>query len=97
MEIAKTNNGEFVGISPDSDNCECEINHIEISHERTRQPNEPLAEDDQAAVRSELGKSMWIARIARPGAICDASAAAQTFSDGGLFDISERGGANFGK
>ena len=28
---------------------------------------------------SELGKLMWIARIARPGAICDASESAQTF------------------
>ena len=34
---------------------------------------------------------MWIARIARPGAIYDASAAAQTFAEGELFDISERG------
>ena len=35
---------------------------------------------------------MRISRIARPCAIYDASAAAQTFSDGELFDISGRGG-----
>ena len=32
---------------------------------------------------------MWIARIARPGAIYDASAAAQTFSGGKIIDVSE--------
>ena len=35
---------------------------------------------------------MWIARIARPGAIYDASAAAQTFSDGELMGVLEKGG-----
>ena len=37
---------------------------------------------------------MRIARIARPGAIYDASAAAQTFSGGGLLDVSEKGGGS---
>ena len=32
-------------------------------------------------MRSELGKLMWVARIARPGAIYDASAAAQNFAN----------------
>ena len=32
---------------------------------------------------------MWIARITRPGAIYEASAAAQTFSVGKALDISE--------
>ena len=32
-------------------------------------------------MRSELGKLMWLARIARPGAIYDASAAAQNFAN----------------
>ena len=67
-----------------------EIYNIEIPHERARHPNEPLTEDGQAALRSELWKLMWIALIARPGAIYDASAAAQTFSGGELFDISDR-------
>ena len=66
----------------DSDNYEGEINHIEISHARTRQRNEALTEEDQTISRSELGKLMWVARIARPGAIYDAPAAAQTFSVG---------------
>ena len=51
----KINNVEFGGIIPDSGNYEGEINHIEISHERTRQPNEPLTEDEKADLRSELG------------------------------------------
>ena len=32
-------------------------------------------------MRSELGKLMWLARIARPDAIYDASAAAQNFAN----------------
>ena len=42
-------------------------------------PNEILTEAGKTILRSELGKLMRIARIARPGAIYDASAAAQTF------------------
>ena len=71
---------------------EDEINHIEISHERTRAPKEPLAEADQSILRSELAKLMRIARIARPGAIYDASAAAQTFSDCEIIEFLEKGG-----
>ena len=51
IEIAKSNNSEFRGIIPDSDNYEDEIDHIEIPHERTRQPDEPLAEDEHAILR----------------------------------------------
>ena len=47
----KTNNEETGGISRDSNNYEGEINHIDISHERTRKPNEPLTEDDHAILR----------------------------------------------
>ena len=68
------------------------INHIGISHERTRAPKEPLTEDGQTISLSELGKSIWIARIERPGAIYDDAAAAQTFPDGELFDGLEQGG-----
>ena len=89
-KVEKSNNAEFEGIIPDSCNYGGEINHIEISHERTRHPNEPLTEDAHPIPRSELGKLMWIARIARPGAIYDASAATQAFSEGELYDVSEQ-------
>ena len=86
------NNGEFGGVALGANNYEGGINHIEISHERTRAPGEPSTEDEQTILRSELGKLMRIARIARPGAIYDAPAAAPTFSDGGLFEVLERCG-----
>ena len=96
IKIAKTNNGEFGGIILDLNKYEGKSNHIEIAHERTRQPNEPLTEDGQAILRSELGKLMWVARIARPGAIYDPSAAAQTFADGN-FSIFWNDAGGFGK
>ena len=40
-----------------------------------------LTEEEQSLMRSELGKLMWLARIARPGAIYDASAAARSFAN----------------
>ena len=73
-----------------SDKYENKINHIEIPHARTRTPKEPLAEAEQSDSRSELGKLMWIARIARPGVIYDASAATQTFPDGEIIDFLEK-------
>ena len=85
------NNENRDGVILDSDKYEDEIKHIEISHERSRTPKEGLGEADQAILRSELGKLMRDARIARPGAIYDASAAAQTFSDGGLMGVLEKG------
>ena len=91
MEISKVNNEDFDGIVVGSDKYEGEINHIEIPHVRTRTPSESLAESDQANLRPELGKLMRIARIARPGVIYDASAAAQTFSDGEIIDFLEKG------
>ena len=83
---------EFGGIIPDSGNYEGEIDNIEISHERTRHPNEPLTEEEHAIWRSGLGKLMRIARIARPGAIYDAPADAQTFPEGELLDVLEQKG-----
>ena len=80
------------GAISESNKYEDKIKHIEISHARTRTPKEPLAEAEQAILRSELEKLMRIARIARPGAIYDASAAAQTFSDGELRGVLENGG-----
>ena len=78
MEIEKASNSKFEGITPDPNNYEDRNNHNAISHERTRQPDEALTQDGQAIVRSELWKSMWVARIARRGAIYDESADAQT-------------------
>ena len=43
--------------------------------------NEPLFPEERREVRSELGKLMRISRIARSGALYDASAAAQNFED----------------
>ena len=61
MTIANVNDGEFGCITLDSDNYEGEINQIGISRERTRAPKEPLTEDEQTIVRSELGKLIWCA------------------------------------
>ena len=85
--VLKQENGDFEGVVLDSNGYGGKISHIEISHERMANPDEILTENEQAALRSELGKLMWIARIARPDAIDDASAAAQTFSVGemGIF------------
>ena len=85
IEIAKVGDGEFGGIALGSVNYERGINHIGIPHGRTRAPKEPLTEDAQSISRSELGKLMRVARIARAGAIYDASAAAQTLSGGGFW------------
>ena len=52
MGIEKVNNAEFEGVILDSDNYEDEINHIEICHERTRQLDEALAEEEKAISRS---------------------------------------------
>ena len=90
MGVGEVSGADSEGVIPDSDNYEVEINHIEISHERARQRNGALAEAEQTILRSELGKLMWVARIARPGAIYGASAAAQKFPGGGIFEVLER-------
>ena len=48
--------GEFGGATLGPGNYEDEINHIGISRERTRAPNEQSVEDEQTISRSELGK-----------------------------------------
>ena len=53
-----------------------------IQHGRANRRTDALTEEERAILRSGLGKLMWISRIARPGAIYDASAAAQTFYEG---------------
>ena len=87
MRIEKAIDSDPEGIILVSDKYVGKINYIEIAHERTQQRNEGMTWEDQAILRSELGKSMWIARISSPGAIYDASATAQTFSAGKMIDI----------
>ena len=82
MEIGKVSDSDFECVILDSDNYEDKINQVGIPNERGRQRNVALTEEEPAILRSELGKLMRIARIARPGAIYDASAAAQTFPEG---------------
>ena len=89
MEIEKAIDSDFEGVVLDSDNYEGGINQIGITHERTKRRNVALTEEEQDISWSELGKLMWVARIARPGAIYDTSAAAQTFPDGETIDSNE--------
>ena len=56
------------------------IKRIEISHARSKQRDGFPTEEEHAVTRSELGRLMRLARIARPGAIYDASAAARNFA-----------------
>ena len=84
--IEKVGDSDCDVIILDPHNYEDKINYIEIPHELTKRENEALTEAGKTNMRSELGKLMWIARIARPGAIYDASAAAQTFSEGEMID-----------
>ena len=79
MEIEKIDTPDFKGVILDSNNYEGKINHIEISQDRSKQKDDFLTDEEQSAMRSELGKLMWLARIARPDAIYDASAAARNF------------------
>ena len=55
MKIPKINDNDFRGAILDSNKYEGEINHIGISHERIRTPEEPLTEAGLAIFRSELG------------------------------------------
>ena len=92
MGISEINNEDSNGIVAGSNKYGDEVNPIEIPHFRTRAPNGPLAESDQANLRSELGKLIRIARIARPGVMYDALAAAQTFAEGEMIDFLENDG-----
>ena len=69
MKIEKIDTPDFKGVVLDSNNYEDKVNHIEISHARSKQKDDFLTEAEQSIMRSELGKLMWIARIARPDAI----------------------------
>ena len=70
---------DSVGVILGPGNYEGEINYNGILHEMARRRNGALTEEEQSISRSELGELIRIARIARPGAIYDASAGAQTF------------------
>ena len=83
---------DFNGLVLDSDDYEGKINHIETPHGRTRNRNGALSEADQSILRSALRKLMRIARIGRPEAIYDASAAARTFTDGRTIGGNEESG-----
>ena len=91
-EIAKTERLRFRWHNSRFQQLRGGINHIEISHERTRHRDESLTEEEHSIWRSELAKLIRITRIARPRAIYDASAAAQTFTGGCVcvwIDVSE--------
>ena len=92
MRISKVNREDPGGVISGSGKYGDRVSHIEIAQARTRSPKETLTGEEQAIFRPELGKLIWIARIARPGAIYDASAAAQTFPDGELKDVFGEGG-----
>ena len=72
---------DFEGLVSDPYNYDGGISKIEIPHEWAERRNGALTEE-QSIYRSELGTLKWVARIGRPGAIYDASAAARTFADG---------------
>ena len=52
-----------------------------IPHARSKEKDDFLNEREQSVMRSELVKLMRLARIDRPDAIYDASAAAQNFAN----------------
>ena len=69
----------FTGATLSSTDYEGGIQDISILPGRAQQMNEPLTESAQFKLRSELGKVIRIAIIARPGVTHDASASVQTF------------------
>ena len=90
MRVKKVGDSDSECIISESDNYEDKFNQIGIPHARTRGRTDAWAEEEQSILRSELGKLMRIARIARPGAIYDASAAEQTFTESQIFDFPSR-------
>ena len=57
-EISKVNNANSGGVILEAGKYELKVNHIGISHERTRANKEPLAGADRTIFRSDLGKLM---------------------------------------
>ena len=80
-ETREIDTPDFKGVILDSNNYEDKISQIEIFHAGSKEKDDFLTEEEQSIMRSELGKLMWLARIARPDAIYDASAAAQNFAN----------------
>ena len=104
MKIEKIDTPDFKGVILDSNNYEDKINHIEISQARSKQKDDFLTYEEQSAMRSEIGKLTWLARIARPGAIYDSPAATRNFAnfklagcDGVSFKENEGRGTNADK
>ena len=87
MGIGKVSDSDYEGIMSGSNNYEGKIDIIEIPRGVSKEMPDDLTGDAQANLRSELGRLMWIARIARPGAIYDASAAARTFTTEEIADF----------
>ena len=85
--IEKAIDSDPEGIILDPNNDADRINNIEIPHEWARKRNDILTEAERTVLRAELGKLIWIARIARPGAIYNASATAQTSPGNKMVDL----------
>ena len=83
-EIMKIKNDDSEGVVLDLNKYDGEINRVGISHGRMIEPDGILTGVEQTIPMSVLGKLMRIARIARPGAIYDDSASAQTVATGGM-------------
>ena len=81
MVIEKLSGPDFGGLILGPNNYGDKINNIGIPHERSKQTTETLAVDEQPILRSGFSELMRISRIARTGAIYDASTAARTFTD----------------
>ena len=83
MGIGNVRDSDFEGLILDTGDYGDKINRVEIPHERANLRNAALTEAELSILRSELWKLIWISRIARPGAIYEASTAAQAFNEGG--------------
>ena len=70
MGIIKKNEN-FQGVSMSTNGFEDKIKSIEISHGRTRTPNEPLTETELSILRTELDELTRVARMDRPDLMYD--------------------------
>ena len=84
---------DFEDIISDPDKYADKINQIGIPHGGANRGTDALTEAEQSILRSELWGLIRIARIARPGAIYDASAAEQTFTECEIADFQIEGAA----
>ena len=82
MRVEKVSDSGPECVVLDSDNSADKINQLETPHGRANRRNGALTGAAQSNLRSELWKLMCISPVARPGAIYDASATEETFTDG---------------